>query len=125
MWMIYLALAMGGAVGACSRYWVTQWVERNFSGELSYGTLTVNVVGSLVIGMLFVLIHDKGHLPESWKPFLMTGMLGSFTTFSTFSLETLTHLTEGQFLHAVMYVVLSLVLCILACFIGISLARLF
>lgn len=123
--MIYLFLAMGGAVGACSRYWVSQWVAQNYPGQLSYGTLTVNVLGSLLIGVLFVLIHDKGHVPESWKPFLMTGMLGSFTTFSTFSLETLTHLTDGEWLAALMYVVLSLVLCVFACFIGITLTRLF
>ena len=124
MFTVYLSLALGGALGACSRYAVSQWVMKVYPGELSHGTLAVNVLGSLFIGVLFVLIHDKGHLPESWKPLLMTGMLGSFTTFSTFSLETLTHITEGQYLHAISYVVLSLVLCIMATFVGISLTRL-
>lgn len=124
MLFIYLSLAIGGALGACSRFAVSNWVMRTWPGDIAHGTLLVNVVGSFVIGALFVLIHDKGHIQESLKPFLMTGMLGSFTTFSTFSLETLNHLTEGQYWHAAIYIVLSLSLCLFACFAGVSLAKL-
>ncbi len=98
---------------------------RTYPGDFEYGTLAVNVIGSLLIGILFVLIHDKMHLPQSVKPFMMTGLLGSFTTFSTFSLQTLNHITEGQYMHAIAYVVLSLLLCVLACFFGMYVTRLF
>lgn len=125
MFFLYLTLAVGGALGACLRYSASSWVMRVYPGYLSHGTLAVNVIGSLFIGILFVLIQDKAHLPETYKPFLMTGLMGSFTTFSTFSLETIRHLTDGQYLHAISYVVLSILLCLSACFIGIFITRLF
>lgn len=124
MLFIYLSLALGGALGACSRFAVSNWVMKTFPGEISYGTLAVNILGSFIIGIIFVLIHDKAQLSESFKPFLMTGILGSFTTFSTFSLETLNHITDGQYWHAFVYIVLSLSLCLIAAFIGMSFAKL-
>jgi CrcB protein len=121
---LYLSLAFGGALGACMRYGVATWVVRTFPHSLSLGTLAVNIVGSFCIGIAFVLLHEKTHLPLSVKPFLVTGFLGAFTTFSTFSLETLNHLLDGQYLHALSYVLLSVVLCVFATFIGIALTRL-
>ena len=125
MFSLYLSLALGGAIGACSRYCVSEWIMRAYPGDFEHGTLAVNVIGSLLIGIVFVLIHEKMHLPQSVKPFMMTGLLGSFTTFSTFSLQTLNHITEGQYMHAIVYVVLSLVLCVFACFLGMYITRLF
>jgi fluoride exporter len=124
MLFIYISLAFGGALGACARFTLSSWMAKNFPGDISHGTLAVNVIGSFVIGIIFILIHEKTHLPESYKPFLMTGFLGSFTTFSTFSLETLNHLTDGQYWHALIYIVLSLSLCLIACFAGVSIAKL-
>lgn len=126
---IYLSLAVGGALGACLRFFVSNAVVRVVPAHLSVaalslGTLVVNVLGSFLIGVIFVLLHEKTHLPMSLKPMLMTGLLGSFTTFSTFSLETLTHLTEGQYLHAFSYVSLSLFCCVLATFLGMTVTRL-
>lgn len=125
MFLLCLSLSVGGAMGACSRYFFTQWLARLYPADFAYGTLAVNVIGSLLIGILFVLIHDKSYIPESFKPFLVTGILGSFTTFSAFSLETVSHITSGQYMLALVYVVASVVLCLLACFIGISFTRLF
>lgn len=129
MLAIYFSLALGGAIGACARFAVSGWVMRFFAEPrgimpLSMGTLIVNILGSFVIGVIFVLMHEKSHIPMSYKPVLMTGMLGAFTTFSTFSLETLAHLMKGQYFEALVYVLLSLVLCVLATFCGITLTRL-
>ncbi len=124
MLFIYFSLAIGGALGACSRFAVSSWVMKTWPGQLAHGTLAVNVLGSLLIGMVFVFIHEKMHLSASMKPLLMTGMLGSFTTFSTFSLETLQHFTDGQYGQGLIYILLSVGLCLMAAFVGMSLARL-
>lgn len=123
--MLYVSLGLGGAIGTCCRYFFTGWVAKNFGTNLAFGTLSVNVIGSFLIGVLFVLIHDKMHIPESYKPFLITGFLGSFTTFSSFSLETLNHIIDGQYAQAMLYIFLSLTLCLLVCYLGMVLARLF
>ena len=107
MFLLYSSLALGGAIGACSRYCVSEWVMRTFPGDISHGTLAVNVIGSLLVGVVFVLIHDKMHLSESVKPFVMTGLLGSFTTFSTFALDSFDLIEDGRIRQAMMYILLS------------------
>lgn len=121
--MLYLYLAAGGIAGTFARYWATAWVGKALPSQLALGTLAVNILGSLAIGVFFVLIHDKMQVPEQYKPLLITGFLGSFTTFSSFSLETVNHLMAGQYLQAAGYVVLSVVLCLLFCWLGMIVAR--
>jgi fluoride exporter len=123
MMFLYLSLMAGGALGTCSRYWMTTWVAKTYPADIAYGTLGVNVLGSFIIGVIFVLIHDKMQIPENLKPFLITGFLGGFTTFSSFSLETVNHILEGQYWQALTYVLLSVVLCVLFCFLGIFITR--
>lgn len=120
---LYLSLITGGALGTCSRYWLTGWVAKTWPAQIAVGTLGVNVIGSFIMGVFFVLIHDKMQIPESLKPVLMTGFLGGFTTFSSFSLETVHHILEGQYWQALSYVLLSVVLCLLFCFLGIFITR--
>ncbi|MFD2228662.1 fluoride efflux transporter CrcB [Alkalimarinus sediminis] len=118
-----IAIALGGAFGALSRYFliglVTDWLGRGFP----FGTLLVNVLGSFLIGILYVLIVLKMHVSPELKSILVVGFLGAFTTFSTFSLEAFIMISQGLLLSAVTYILSSVILCILAVWAGISLAK--
>jgi len=116
-----LAVAAGGAVGAVARYWLMLWVD---TGNFPWGTLAVNVSGSLLMGALYVLIGEKMLLSQEMRALLAVGFTGAFTTFSTFALDALTLLQHGQVLSALSYVLLSVLLCILAVWLGMTAARL-
>lgn len=111
--MIYVGI--GGAIGAIFRYLTTLAVP------FPYGTLTVNVVGSFAMGVLLVLIADKGF--DRWQPLLMTGVLGGFTTFSAFSLDTLRLWESGQVGMAFGYVLASVLFSLFAVFAAVVIAR--
>ncbi len=118
-----LWVAIGGAAGAMSRFLLGNLVHSWYRGYFPFGTLMVNVIGSLCIGILFVLITER--LPESghWRSVAMIGFLGAFTTFSTFSLETVELLEKGYYSLALAYIGSSLLLCLAATWGGLSLAR--
>ncbi|QEW08549.1 fluoride efflux transporter CrcB [Nitrincola iocasae] len=122
--MHMLAVALGGALGASARYWLSSWLNTSDS-RLPLGTLSVNLLGSLLMGVVFVLIMEKARLSPEMRPLLMTGLLGGFTTFSTFSLEAVTLLNEGHFSAALIYILLSVILCITALYLGLWFTRLF
>ena len=120
---IYLAIAFGGSLGAVSRYWMAsstyQWLGLGFP----YGTLAVNLLGSLVMGFLWVLLLHRFEVSEELRQGLLIGFLGSFTTFSAFALDVL-HLTMGdEILKAILYILLSVLLCILGAWAGLLAAR--
>lgn len=118
-----IAVAVGGAAGAVSRYWLTGWVARWASPALfPYGTLVVNVAGSFVLGLLagFLWVERPGFSLEL-RLFLTTGFLGAFTTFSTFSVETLAALRQGTPGIAAANVGASLLLGLGACWLGLEL----
>lgn len=121
--MILASIAIGGAIGSVLRYLVQTQSAQWFGSDFPYGTLLVNVVGSLLIGFLsFTLVH-RLNVPEEVRMTLLVGFLGGFTTFSTFSLETIALMQQGSFLSAFSNVILSVGLCLMACFLGMSLAR--
>ncbi|MBP0049173.1 fluoride efflux transporter CrcB [Marinobacterium sp. AK62] len=122
--MHLLAVALGGALGALGRYWVSGWLN-NAEHPLPLGTLTVNVLGSFLMGVMFVLVLEKARLSPELRPLIMVGFLGAFTTFSTFSLETVAMIGEGHVMSALIYISLSVLLCIAALGAGLWLTRLF
>lgn len=110
--MQWLAIALGGALGAILRHLITVWSYPVFNGKFPLGTLIVNITGSFLIGIAYVLIVERAMLGHEWRLLLMTGFFGALTTFSTFSLESLILWHNGQPLTAVGYILISLVLCL-------------
>ncbi|KUJ84737.1 fluoride efflux transporter CrcB [Microbulbifer flavimaris] len=112
--MQWVAIAVGGAIGAILRHLITVWSYPVFNGKFPLGTLIVNVTGSFLIGVAYVMIVDRGLLSPEWRLLLMTGLFGALTTFSTFSLESLLLWHNDQPLMALAYILISLVLCLAA-----------
>ena len=118
-----LAIAGGGALGAVMRFGVSSSVYRVFGREFPYGTLTVNVLGSLLMGLCFILMVERNILSMEWRSIIMIGFLGAFTTFSTFSMETLSLLESGELTRALLNILLSVTLCLAATWIGLTIGR--
>lgn len=119
-----LIVAAGGALGAVARYGVGVWAQRVFANAQWPATLTVNVVGGLLMGLLTGwLAFRAGANSESLRLFAAVGVLGGFTTFSAFSLETVLMIERRQFALAGGYVAASVALSVLALFIGLMVAR--
>ena len=118
-----LAIAGGGAVGAVLRYWISSGVYTLTGRGFPYGTLVVNVLGSLVMGFLYIWLLERMPSGVAMRAFLLIGLLGAFTTFSTFSVETLNLMEAGQIARAILNTLLSVVLCIAAAALGVMLAR--
>lgn len=119
-----LAIALGGALGAVARFAVGNAVAALFGRVFPWGTLTVNLVGSVCIGACFLLIVQNEDVRREWESVATVGFLGAFTTFSTFSLETLLLVEAGRLLGAAAYVLASVGLCVAGCALGMRLARL-
>lgn len=122
--MQWLAVAIGGALGAVCRYGISCLLP-NHANQFPYATLWVNIAGSFVIGILYVIIVERGLLPSEARNLLMVGFLGALTTFSTFSLDALVLWQNDQQIMALIYVIATLVLCLLAVSGAIWLTRLF
>ncbi len=117
------AIAMGGALGAVMRFWVSGAVYAWLGRDFPYGTLSVNVIGSFLIGIASILLIEKLTIGAEARSFIMIGFLGAFTTFSTFSLETLFLLQEGLLFKAGANVLINVMFCIGATWAGMILAR--
>ena len=122
--MNWIAVAVGGALGAIARYAVSTWIFQVSSHKFPYATLTVNVLGSFVMGILFVVIIERSALPVEMRSLWMIGFLGAFTTFSTFSLDALGLWQNGHLFMALLYVLATVVLCLLEISSSIWLTRL-
>jgi fluoride exporter len=116
----YLWIGLGSALGGMARYWCSGVVADRIGETFPWGTLTVNVVGSFIIGFFATLTAPDGRLlvGSNARQFVMVGFLGGYTTFSSFSLQTLALARDGELLRAGANVGLSVVLCLLAVWLG-------
>jgi CrcB protein len=122
----WVAVAVGGAIGSVGRFWLTIVMTGLTGPRFPWGTLLINVVGSMVIGLVagLTLTPARVGMHPDIRIFLMTGVCGGFTTFSAFSLQTLELMQTGDVVPALGYAVGSVVLCVLATYGGWALGRL-
>jgi len=118
-----LAVAAGGALGAVSRYLTVSLILLATGGGFPWGTLTVNVLGSFLMGMIVELFALHVNVSQDVRFFLMVGFLGSFTTYSTFSLDVHLLLSRGEWLPALSYIAASNILSVAALMAGLFLIR--
>lgn len=118
-----LAIAGGGALGALMRFGMASGINKWLGPGFPWGTLMVNVTGSLLMGVLYTLFIEKMAVTPEVRAAVLVGILGAFTTFSTFSIETLELIQNREMVRAGLNIVLSVVLCLFATWAGIILAR--
>ena len=125
----YLLVALGGALGSVARFWVNGLVSEKFGATFPWGTLIINVTGSFVIGVIGALAVPEGRMDTQSRvfatQFLMIGVCGGYTTFSSFSLQTLNLLREREWLYAGGNMLLSVILCMIAVWLGWLLGSIF
>jgi fluoride exporter len=121
--MAYLWVALGGAAGAAARYGVAQWTSGRWGWTFPWGTLVVNVTGSLAIGLVLTLLLAR-NADAAYRYLLVSGFLGGYTTFSAFSIETLALVESRRWDVATLYVAGSVALGLLATALGLALGRL-
>lgn len=119
----YLAIVLGGALGSFLRFAMNVPVSARFGRAFPWGTLSINVIGSFLIGLLAVLLVERWDVSPAVRLGLMVGVLGGGTTFSSFSLEVVNLVQNGALLRAMLYVLASVTVCVLAAAAGIHLAR--
>ncbi len=122
-----LWVAFGGALGAVARYLLASAIQSRVDHQVfgaPASTLLVNVIGSTLLGVLYVLIVEKSSINPQLQPMLMMGFLAAFTTFSTFSLDSVHLLEAGHYALAIGYIIASVVICIGMCFLAMQATRL-
>lgn len=118
--LTYAWVALGGAIGTVGRYWLSGVVAQAFGETFPWGTLVINVTGSFVIGFFGTLTGPDGRVfaGTTTRQFVMIGICGGYTTFSSFSLQTLNLMNDGEWLYAGGNITLSVVLCLVAVWVG-------
>lgn len=121
---LVLLIGAGGFIGSSLRYLISLFFQSKVLTTFPFGTFAVNILGCFLIGAVYAL-SDRGDLGAEWRLFLATGILGGFTTFSSFSNETVSMMRDAQYGSALLYVGTSVILGLLATFLGIFLIKLF
>ena len=117
-----LILITGGAIGSALRYWVSMWVQRSMLYSFPVGILSVNVIGSFLIGFCWSLAEDY-NFSVNTRAFLFTGLFGGFTTFSSFALDTMSLMKTGDYKLAFINILASKILGLSAVFLGLLLGK--
>ena len=117
---VYLWIGLGSALGGMARYWCSGLMARLIGETFPWGTLLVNVLGSLIIGFVATATAPDGRflVGTMERQFVMLGLLGGYTTFSSFSLQTLSLLNDGEWLYAGLNIGASVILCLVAVWLG-------
>ena len=120
---IILAVGIGSCIGGILRYLLSQFIQTKFLSTFPFGTLSVNLIGCFLIGLIFGF-SERSYISMEWRLFLVPGFLGGFTTFSSFSNETIALIRDGQSWLALSYVASSVLIGLIATFAGISIIKL-
>ncbi len=121
---ILLIIGSGGCIGTIARYLLSKWITEISGPTFPMGTLVVNLLGSLLIGLFYGLSERGSLLSTEWRLFLTVGLCGGFTTFSTFATENLLLLRDNELFYFALYAGLSLFLSLVAVFLGVSITKL-
>jgi CrcB protein len=119
----YIWIALGAVVGASARYFLSTLIARDFASAFPYGTLLINVTGSLVLGFFLIFSTERALLDPHWRLLIAVGFCGSYTTFSSYAFESFALMEQGQWLLTSLNIVGSNALCLAAVLAGAALAR--
>jgi fluoride exporter len=119
----YLWIALGAVVGASARYFLSTYIARHFSTVFPYGTLLINITGSLILGFFLVYASERVLLDPRWRLLVAVGFCGSYTTFSSYAFESFALMEQGQWLLMGLNILSSNVLCLAGVLAGGALAR--
>ena len=117
LWPVFYVF-IGGGIGSVFRFWISSFVQKTAQSHIPYGTLTVNVVGSFLIGFIIAYIESRSTEFQFWRQLLIIGFLGGFTTFSSFSYDTLSLFRNNEIMAAFLNMTGNLGLCLGASFLG-------
>ena len=121
--MAYLWIALGAVVGASARYFLSGYIAKLFSSSFPYGTLMINITGSVLLGFFLVWTSERVLIDSRWRLLIAIGFCGSYTTFSSYAFETFALFEQGQWLLAGSNVIASNLLCLVSVLTGAALAR--
>ena len=121
--MSIISIAIGGAAGSLCRYGMSNGIYLLIGRSFPYGTLAVNILGSFIMGIVYILMIERASISEELRAGITIGLLGAFTTFSTFSIETINLIESGEILKAGLNILFSVTLCVVGCWLGMNLSR--